>query len=91
MPRVRVRDNKAEFVLSPAMFSGHGHDVTITRSDVNEIQLAKSAIRVGIDVLLAECGVTADDDRRIHRGGRVWHLPRSQQRHPHRHVSRFAA
>jgi uncharacterized 2Fe-2S/4Fe-4S cluster protein (DUF4445 family) len=58
---VRVRDNKAEFVLAPAMFSGHGHDVTITRSDVNEIQLAKSAIRVGIDVLLAECGVTADN------------------------------
>ena len=58
---VRMRDNKAEFVLAPAMFSGHGHDVTITRSDVNEIQLAKSAIRVGIDVLLAECGVTADD------------------------------
>jgi uncharacterized 2Fe-2S/4Fe-4S cluster protein (DUF4445 family) len=57
--RVRVRDNKAEFVLSPAMTSGHGHDVVITRSDVNEIQLAKSAIRVGIDVLLAECGITA--------------------------------
>lgn len=56
-PRVRVRDNKAEFVLAPAMFSGHGHDVIITRSDVNEIQLAKSAIRVGIDVLLAECGI----------------------------------
>jgi uncharacterized 2Fe-2S/4Fe-4S cluster protein (DUF4445 family) len=60
-PRVRVRDSKAEFVLSPALFSGHGRDVTISRSDVNEIQLAKSAIRVGIDVLLAECGMTADD------------------------------
>jgi uncharacterized 2Fe-2S/4Fe-4S cluster protein (DUF4445 family) len=59
-PRVRVRDNRAEFVLTPARFSGHGHDVTITRSDVNEIQLAKSAIRVGIDVLLAECGIGAD-------------------------------
>jgi uncharacterized 2Fe-2S/4Fe-4S cluster protein (DUF4445 family) len=56
-PRVRVRGNKAEFVLTPARFSGHGHDVVITRSDVNEIQLAKSAIRVGIDVLLAECGI----------------------------------
>jgi uncharacterized 2Fe-2S/4Fe-4S cluster protein (DUF4445 family) len=60
-PRVRVHDNKVEFVLAPAMFAGHGRDVTITRSDVNEIQLAKSAIRVGIDVLLAECGVTAGD------------------------------
>jgi uncharacterized 2Fe-2S/4Fe-4S cluster protein (DUF4445 family) len=59
-PRVRTRDNKSEFVLTPAMFSGHGRDVTISRSDVNEIQLAKSAIRVGIDVLLAECGITAE-------------------------------
>jgi uncharacterized 2Fe-2S/4Fe-4S cluster protein (DUF4445 family) len=60
-PRVRVHDRKTEFVLAPAMFSGHGRDVMITRGDVNEIQLAKSAIRVGIDVLLAECGVTAAD------------------------------
>jgi len=59
-PRVRVHDNQVQFILTPAMFSGHGHDVFITRSDVNEIQLAKSAIRVGIDVLLAECGVAAD-------------------------------
>jgi uncharacterized 2Fe-2S/4Fe-4S cluster protein (DUF4445 family) len=58
--RVRVRDNKTEYVLSAATYSGNGHDVLITRSDVNEIQLAKSAIRVGIDVLLAECGITAD-------------------------------
>jgi uncharacterized 2Fe-2S/4Fe-4S cluster protein (DUF4445 family) len=56
-PRVRVRDNRAEFLLAPAMFTGHGQDVVITRSDVNEIQLAKSAIRVGLDVLLAECGI----------------------------------
>lgn len=59
-PRVRVRDNRAEYVLVPAMFAGHGHDVAITRSDVNEIQLAKSAIRVGLDVLLAECGITPE-------------------------------
>jgi uncharacterized 2Fe-2S/4Fe-4S cluster protein (DUF4445 family) len=58
-PRVRVRDNQTEFILASSAFSGHGHDVTITRSDVNEIQLAKSAIRVGIGVLLAECGIDA--------------------------------
>jgi len=56
-PRVRVRDNKTEFVLAPSAVSGHGRDVTITRSDVNEIQLAKSAIRAGIDILLADCGI----------------------------------
>ena len=59
-PQVCLRGNKAEYVLSAAMYSGNGHDVLITRSDVNEIQLAKSAIRVGIDILLAECGITAE-------------------------------
>ncbi len=31
------------------------------RRDVNEIQLAKGAIRAGVDVLLAEAGLTSDD------------------------------
>ena len=68
-PRVRMHNRKAEFVLAPASISGHGRDVLVTRSDVNEIQLAKSAIRVGIDVLLAESGVThADIDEFIVAG-----------------------
>jgi uncharacterized 2Fe-2S/4Fe-4S cluster protein (DUF4445 family) len=58
-PRVRVRNNKTEFVLASAADSGRGHDVAITRSDVNEIQLAKGAIRAGLDILLAECGIQA--------------------------------
>ena len=57
-PHVRARNGRSEFVIAPAAVSGHGRDVLVTRSDVNEIQLAKSAIRVGIDVLLAEAGVT---------------------------------
>lgn len=58
---MRVRDGRTEFVMASAAETGHGHDVVITRSDVNEIQLAKSAIRVGIDVLLAESGVQAGE------------------------------
>jgi uncharacterized 2Fe-2S/4Fe-4S cluster protein (DUF4445 family) len=49
--------NKAEFVLSPAAKSGHGRDVVVTRSDINEIQLAKGAIRAGIEILLHEMGL----------------------------------
>ena len=60
------------------LFSGHGHDVVITRSDVNEIQLAKSAIRVGIDVLLAECGIDADAIDEFIVAGRFWHVSRSE-------------
>lgn len=32
----------------------------MTRKDVNEIQLAKGAIRAGIDILLKEAGIPAD-------------------------------
>jgi uncharacterized 2Fe-2S/4Fe-4S cluster protein (DUF4445 family) len=33
----------------------------VTRRDVNEIQLAKGAIRAGVEVLLLEAGLTAED------------------------------
>jgi uncharacterized 2Fe-2S/4Fe-4S cluster protein (DUF4445 family) len=52
---------KPEFVLSPAADTGHQRDITVSRKDVNEIQLAKGAIRSGIDILLAEAGIIATD------------------------------
>jgi uncharacterized 2Fe-2S/4Fe-4S cluster protein (DUF4445 family) len=58
---VTVVNGKAEFVLVPAERSGHGYPVVVTRADVNEIQLAKGAIRAGIDILLQEMGLTAGD------------------------------
>jgi uncharacterized 2Fe-2S/4Fe-4S cluster protein (DUF4445 family) len=58
--RVRAKGRQSEFVLSPANETGHGRDVVITRKDVNEIQLAKGAIRAGIDILLLEAGIPAD-------------------------------
>ena len=58
-PRIRMNGRKAEFVLVPAGESGHGKDVLVTRRDVNEIQLAKGAIRAGIEVLLDEAGLQA--------------------------------
>ena len=57
-PGVRTTNgSKAEFVLSLASKSGHGRDVVVTRSDINEIQLAKGAIRAGIEILLHELGL----------------------------------
>ena len=55
--RGNFRAGQSEFLLVPAAQAGHRRDITITRGDVNEIQLAKAAIRAGIDVLLqeAEC------------------------------------
>ena len=52
---------KGTFVLVPAAESGHGRDIIITRKDVNEIQLAKAAIRGGIETLLASAGMPAGE------------------------------
>ena len=53
------------FVLVPAEETGHGHDLVISRGDVNEIQLAKAAIRAGIEILLDEVGVDSEDLRTV--------------------------
>lgn len=46
-------------LLVAAAQTGHGRDVVFTRSDVNEIQLAKGAIRAGTELLLKEAGIEA--------------------------------
>jgi uncharacterized 2Fe-2S/4Fe-4S cluster protein (DUF4445 family) len=60
-PQVRTQDGKKEFVLQPAQGTGHKRDIVVTRNDINEIQLAKGAIRAGVDILLREAGLTSDD------------------------------
>jgi uncharacterized 2Fe-2S/4Fe-4S cluster protein (DUF4445 family) len=56
-PLVRTIDGKRAVLLAPAGVSGSERDIYVTRHDVNEIQLAKGAIRAGIRVLLAEAGL----------------------------------
>jgi uncharacterized 2Fe-2S/4Fe-4S cluster protein (DUF4445 family) len=53
-PLIQRVDGELVFLLVPASDSGNDRDVIITRKDVNEIQLAKGAIRAGIEVLLKE-------------------------------------
>ncbi len=50
-----------EFLLVPSEDTGHGKDIVVTRSDINEIQLAKGAIRAGLEILLEEGGIAAGD------------------------------
>jgi uncharacterized 2Fe-2S/4Fe-4S cluster protein (DUF4445 family) len=52
-------------VLVPAARSGHGRAVVVDRRDVNEIQLAKGAIRAGSEILMQEAGITYNDLERI--------------------------
>lgn len=59
--RVRSINGKAEFLLVPSADTGHGRDIVVTRKDVNEIQLAKGAIRAGLEILLKEGGISAEE------------------------------
>jgi uncharacterized 2Fe-2S/4Fe-4S cluster protein (DUF4445 family) len=60
-PRVRPGQPLSEFLLVPGSAAGHGRDITMNRKDINEVQLAKGAIRSGIDILLATAGISAGE------------------------------
>ena len=49
------------YTLVPADQTGHGRAIRVNRKDVNEIQLAKAAIRTGVEILLTEAGAAYDD------------------------------
>ncbi|HIE28015.1 TPA: DUF4445 domain-containing protein, partial [Candidatus Poribacteria bacterium] len=55
-PRARLRDGTREFALISEDERNGGKAITITQNDVREIQLAKGAIRAGIQVLLDKKG-----------------------------------
>lgn len=63
-PRVRGTGKDTEFLLVPAGERGAPRDIVINRRDINEIQLAKGAIRAGIEVLLEEAGL---EDAQVER------------------------
>ncbi len=56
-PSVITKDGQNVFILAPGESTGHGKDIIVTRKDITEIQLAKGAIRTGIDILLTEAGL----------------------------------
>ncbi len=60
-PRVQTGRDGPEFVLVEAAETGHGRDLVLTRRDVGEIQLAKGAMRAGVNILLKEAGLGEGD------------------------------
>jgi uncharacterized 2Fe-2S/4Fe-4S cluster protein (DUF4445 family) len=60
-PCVRTLDRHTEVVLVGENESGTKKAVVVTRKDIHEIQLAKGAIRTGIDALLQSAGIQAGD------------------------------
>lgn len=58
-PLTRGDGNQREYVIVPG---GEGaNEVTFTEKDVEQLQLAKGAIRTGIEVLLKRSGLSPDD------------------------------
>ena len=57
-PLVRSQDGKAEFILVERQALD---DITISQKDVRELQLAKAAIRLGIQALVEAEGLTESD------------------------------
>jgi uncharacterized 2Fe-2S/4Fe-4S cluster protein (DUF4445 family) len=55
-PFIRQGKNGLEFVLVPSL-EKEGREIIFDRSDVNEIQLAKSAMRTGVQILLQKAGI----------------------------------
>lgn len=64
-PFVTGEKKDARFILSPATDNGHGKDIAISKKDVNEIMLAKAAIRTGIDILMELTGTKPEEIDRI--------------------------
>jgi uncharacterized 2Fe-2S/4Fe-4S cluster protein (DUF4445 family) len=67
-PQVREADGVREFVLvdEPTPFDGSGSEagrsaIVITQQDIRQLQLAKGAMRAGIELLLAAGGRTAEE------------------------------
>lgn len=62
---VQGEGRSTEFVLVRKGEQGARRDIVVTRGDVNEIMLAKAAIRAGIDTLLSEAGLEAGEVERV--------------------------
>lgn len=58
--RLKNKDNQWEFVLIEGQDSATGRDISITQNDVRQIQLIKSAVCTGIQILLAEANLEGD-------------------------------
>lgn len=91
--RVREGRHGPEFLLVAGGHSGSRRDVVMTQKDVNEIQLAKGAIRAGLEVLLDATGTAPEEVRdviiagafgsylKVHSALEMGLLPRLPQAH----------
>ncbi|MBI2860709.1 MAG: DUF4445 domain-containing protein [Chloroflexi bacterium] len=62
-PRIRTMDGRREFVLAGEQEGRPA--ITITQQDVRELQLAKGAVRAGVQVLLEAAGRSEEEIDRV--------------------------
>ncbi|MEA2084516.1 MAG: ASKHA domain-containing protein [Thermodesulfobacteriota bacterium] len=63
--RVIDCDGVNSFLVATAQESYHNKPIYLTQKDVRELQLAKSAIAAGVEILISDYGIRLDDINRI--------------------------
>jgi uncharacterized 2Fe-2S/4Fe-4S cluster protein (DUF4445 family) len=59
--RFREGEDGMEFIICGSEESGCGTDIVISRRDISQVQLAKSAIRAGTEVLMKKMNISSPD------------------------------
>lgn len=67
--RMREEGRQRSFALVDASQGAEGRAIEVTQRDVRELQLAKGAIRAGIEILLKELGCDPGDVKRVYLAG----------------------
>ena len=58
-----------EFIVVPADQTVNGNNISITQQDIREVQLAKSAIAAGVNILVKEAGLSFEDIDTVYLAG----------------------
>lgn len=64
-PSVQGENHNLWYEIVPARRTGHGRAVGLSRADINEVQLAKAAIRAGIKLLTERAGLSESEIDRV--------------------------
>lgn len=67
--RLRKTEQGGEFVMAWAQDTSTGEDIVLTQKDIRELQLAKGAMRAGVQILMTEMGITQEQLDRVMLAG----------------------
>jgi len=68
-PRLRRNEESLEFVIAWREETANKSDITVTQSDIREIQLAKAAIYTGASILMRHMKIGTTDIQRVYLAG----------------------